>query len=277
MPNPFDPQTFNRYSYVTDNPVNLVDPSGFNPVGPCEPGDTTCWEDRWFNAQGLCRNRNGEYKRQCKAEARDKDIVKEVYGVTVLGEEWTANRLSDLVEALRRTSIAFEGLENFRATLGDFSVFLIPWDLGDTLREFTPPPPILSAVSPADIILSAYTFGHGEKYAIFSIIHEIGHLWDERSNWSHSNGMMNALGTKSCELYFGCFYNSGAGSELPPGFQKGNYASNSSWEDWAESFATYVYPDYYGNPNPPARLLGPRREQFVKGQILDALRVTRNQ
>jgi len=49
QPDPYDgsynhtnPQSFNRYSYVNNDPVNAVDPSGleqsWNPIGPCPPG-----------------------------------------------------------------------------------------------------------------------------------------------------------------------------------------------------------------------------------------------
>ncbi len=36
-----DPQSFNRYSYVKNDPVNFVDPSGLDPEDPeqCNPGD----------------------------------------------------------------------------------------------------------------------------------------------------------------------------------------------------------------------------------------------
>jgi RHS repeat-associated protein len=36
-----NPQTFNRYSYVLNNPLNLVDPFG---LAPCPPGQE-CWKD----------------------------------------------------------------------------------------------------------------------------------------------------------------------------------------------------------------------------------------
>jgi RHS repeat-associated protein len=41
VPNPTNPQDFNRYSYVRNNPTNFIDPSGHKYV--YEDGDTYCW------------------------------------------------------------------------------------------------------------------------------------------------------------------------------------------------------------------------------------------
>ena len=41
VPNPGNPQSFNRYAYVLNNPLKYTDPSGHDPIGPA-------WE-RWFN------------------------------------------------------------------------------------------------------------------------------------------------------------------------------------------------------------------------------------
>lgn len=34
VPNPFDPESFNRYSYVLNNPLKMFDPTGFLEDGP---------------------------------------------------------------------------------------------------------------------------------------------------------------------------------------------------------------------------------------------------
>ena len=59
IPNPYNPQSLNRYAYGLNNPVNLVDPSGHAPQNPGDPddmqGDCTtdwCWQNRWFAAHG---------------------------------------------------------------------------------------------------------------------------------------------------------------------------------------------------------------------------------
>jgi len=55
VPEPGDPQSLNRYSYVRNNPLRLIDPSGLD---DCAAGDTQWWVDqwnwknRWYEAHG---------------------------------------------------------------------------------------------------------------------------------------------------------------------------------------------------------------------------------
>ena len=44
MPDPANPQSFNRYSWVLGNPLIHADPSGHAPCGAACPGDWTNWE-----------------------------------------------------------------------------------------------------------------------------------------------------------------------------------------------------------------------------------------
>jgi RHS repeat-associated protein len=54
VPNPFNPQAFNRYSYVYNNPLRYVDPSGHTPVCGFSYSDPECYEpDRWTPSQRL--------------------------------------------------------------------------------------------------------------------------------------------------------------------------------------------------------------------------------
>jgi RHS repeat-associated protein len=45
VPRPGDPQSLNRYSYVRNNPVRLVDPSG---MAECAADNRACWENEWY-------------------------------------------------------------------------------------------------------------------------------------------------------------------------------------------------------------------------------------
>ena len=75
VPNAMDPQSLNRYSYVSNNPVNFVDPTGHSAEGSeCQSWDTWCWENQYWTALGWCYNNNGseQWNRPC-----DPDIANE--------------------------------------------------------------------------------------------------------------------------------------------------------------------------------------------------------
>lgn len=44
IPNPSDAQSYNRYSYVNNNPMSMVDPTGFKATSPCAV-QGICWGD----------------------------------------------------------------------------------------------------------------------------------------------------------------------------------------------------------------------------------------
>jgi RHS repeat-associated protein len=47
IPDSTNPQSFNRFSYVYNNPLRFVDPTGH-----CAQEDTWCWQSRWYRAHG---------------------------------------------------------------------------------------------------------------------------------------------------------------------------------------------------------------------------------
>ena len=48
IPDPTDTQSYNRYSYVQNNPLSFVDPSGFRDTVPNWYGDWTDWTTPWM-------------------------------------------------------------------------------------------------------------------------------------------------------------------------------------------------------------------------------------
>ncbi len=57
VPEPGDPQSLNRYSYVLNNPLRFSDPSGYAPQYPGDPDPSNapcatewCWQNRWYMA-----------------------------------------------------------------------------------------------------------------------------------------------------------------------------------------------------------------------------------
>lgn len=117
------------------------------------------------------------------------------------------------------------------------------------------PHPILALFS-GDVILADETFPSlDEQYSRYTVAHELGHVWDLRAGERLSRGMGEELGTIFQECiddvrYLGtvCYtsFNTDRGMEEPPGWRRGDqYARTGALEDWAESFASYVYPNYW--------------------------------
>ena len=53
VPDPANPQSYNRYSYVNNNPVNYTDPSGHDPAPLCQVAPWTCESSPtwWTNSE----------------------------------------------------------------------------------------------------------------------------------------------------------------------------------------------------------------------------------
>jgi hypothetical protein len=140
-----------------------------------------------------------------------------------------------------------------------------------------------------DIVVNDYTFDAGEQYAVHSIIHEFGHVWDARMGLRLSYYLGWQIGTLQIDRdrrtghILPLRWNPYAEKEPPPGeiwrpehgAKDPNYAHNSDFapliEDWAEAFASTIYPAYYGalkaQDKERYREIGPLRKAFVLEQI----------
>jgi hypothetical protein len=176
----------------------------------------------------------------------------------------------------------------FRSAMG--TVKIARWN-NDKILPFAPP--IGSSVL-GDIVLTNYIFDGGASYATKTLIHEFGHVWDKQTGYGLSKGLVSALGTMQCKgsLYQGCLWLPSSSSEIPPGTNAGcsvddiynhrpgcnlPYANtyggggpwleDAGWEDWADSFAAYLFPAYQISVGRTNLVPGGVREVYVKFQL----------
>lgn len=172
--------------------------------------------------------------------------------------EWTSQAVSRVADTLG-------GPPEFKLTMaGPVRMARVPVP---ELRAFAPP---LGQDVLGDIVLTDYNFDHGQNYAIYLIVHEIGHVLDWRSHKHLSQAVAAETGARRCDPdnpSLGCVFDAGHAVEPPPGNPDQPYAAVSSEEYWAEVFASTVYPDYY-QQNAANNPIGPQTEQAVKTRLI---------
>lgn len=134
------------------------------------------------------------------------------------------------------------------------------------LRAFAPP---VGQDVLGDIVLTDYNFDHGENYAVYLIVHEIGHVLDWRSHKELSREVAAETGARQCDPdnpSITCVFDARSAVEPPPGDPAQPYAATSTEEYWAEVFASTVYPDYYGQ-NTANNPVGPQTQEVVRTSL----------
>jgi hypothetical protein len=108
VPGLFHPQNLNRYSYVLNNPVNLVDPSGHRSCSTrqANTGDETCWQNIWI-----------EYKNEKQREldnytgySDDKDEERQIFAPDILGETVTPESEKQLWQFIKAGDLAVNSI-----------------------------------------------------------------------------------------------------------------------------------------------------------------------
>ncbi len=148
VPDPNNPQSFNRYSYVYNNPLKMIDPSGH------------CGAD-----VGQTLEESVELHDQC-VEVRDG--LEGSYQVSITGA-WTLGEMNILALALQDlfggvyTSLydVYNGVQINRSRI-DHSIY----------RAMVDP------VNPDSIVVFNGTFSKNNESARFTLLHEMGHVWD---------------------------------------------------------------------------------------------------
>jgi hypothetical protein len=258
----------NGWNYAEGNPVRYTDPSGY--IQQAEEAD----------ANRIRATLETDYS---VLVTKDYGLGPKYSGVGPCGQQWYEGAWNNAIEL----EWVLTGITDMANTMGGKAKFKSAmrarvWVVRSTIRvvEMRPfAPPAGSIIG--DIVLPDYTFTHNKDYAIFTIVHEAAHVWDRRTDLRLSEDMSKDpnIHTRRCALinltgtaeY--CTFDITAGSKAPAGAYldprnrnnwRNAYAAGSAMEDWAESLASVVYPNYYGAIWSG---LGPHRRAYVQNQI----------
>ncbi len=227
VPDPTNPQAWNRFTYTFDNPLRYTDPTGH-----CPKGDTAC--------ENLVEQ------------------IKKSYGISLVDgtATWVINTAQSILDGLNEMLTQFQAI-NAKATTDDIkalfggATFYRDKDVNGNIAE----------TNIGNVWFSDLWENESSTARQFYMVHEMGHLWDSRYSLFHwffdgiSPKFEEEVDAKTeCRFLAGCVYN--PGSDLPPGPHRRDSAS----EDWAESFASVMIPNYN-------RSIGPKRIQFVEDKV----------
>jgi hypothetical protein len=272
------PQSVNSFAYVEGNPVNFVDPSGHIKENEAAYANATIGNLKNYEVEIVPDF--GYLNIQVPYQYGPTTIYVEKWKCAQAWNEgaWSKDELTWIGDAVADASNFMHGPDKFKSAMhGPVKVsrWAIPKDpvltingqeVVGPIRGFAPP----SRLPLGDVVLPDYFFSNTDEYAKYSFVHELGHVWDRRTGLQLSGDMSRSLGTQQCQMTghgVSCIFNIDVGKEKPPGYKPpyGPYAGGSAMEDWAEAFASSVYPGHYGGVG--ATTLGPLRRQYVLDQI----------
>ncbi len=168
---------------------------------------------------------------------------------------WTGEEFRQLLGATEDLAAFLGGPARFRQELG--RVFL--WRSSRRTSMAAMAVPLIDVV-----YFQGASWGDPPEFK-WQTVHELAHVWDIRSFFRFSRGLMRATGSS-----YGRFR-----LQLPVPFK---YKAGGRWlegrkpplnalEDWADSVATYVYSDHAESRRPVPRLISPVRWYYVRQQM----------
>jgi RHS repeat-associated protein len=259
------PLSLNGWNYVEGNPVRYTDPSGY--LAKEDWGDATSIYNELLSVYNvrikrdwgviLTKSFNSYAEVIFPNPELDPDLLNGDCYQWVNGNWRNVRELELVKEAVVEVTGKLGGLSRFKNAFHNRVV--------DINRAIEIEGLSGLALPFLDIWLDNSTFysdsAKGEAFSRIVIAHELGHIWDIREFFKLSSGLGRSVGTiqKACtysDLGF-CieyeYYSPTSSTEKAPGFfdpTKGEteydkYAYTNLREDWAESFASYIYPNYW--------------------------------
>jgi hypothetical protein len=261
------PLTLNRWNYTTSNPINLIDPSG------------RISEKDNIQALIITEALRIDYNVKVAVDwGYLKWLPSVIYGWPSVRnfncDQWHYGNWRNLQElewvrnGVHRLATKMGGPAKFKAAMKNLPVEIV--------RVKTLPPPFELHTGLAfpetelyfmldGLMLPDSAFDSGELFATYTTIHELGHVWDIRSDLWLSIGMATTLNnvkpghnedlanclfdvrSRNIFLRWKCamdYWQYDPTNEAAPGDPNDPYANETITEDWAEAVAYTVYPEY---------------------------------
>ena len=179
------------------------------------------------------------------------------YGAHVFRRtSWSEDELRSLIQGVEDLATLMGGPGAFRRTLGRVFLWRAPFRTSMAAMAA----PLVDVV-----YFKGASWGDPPEF-LWQTVHELAHVWDIHSFYGLSRGLMGATGSRLGRLRW----------QLPIPFEydpgeswlKGRRPPLNSLEDWADSVATYVYPDHAEIARGGPRLISPARWEYVTQQML---------
>jgi RHS repeat-associated protein len=227
---PGNPQNLNRYTYVLNNPLRYIDPTGHIAEDP----------DEQKEAEGILSKLDTLYDVRIRKSWRY-----EVSGKWNPGN-WTIEELRTVLQAVKDLAQAMGGAKAFRHELGGVRIMRAAMKKG-------------GRGMPHLVLLDV------DGFKRWTVLHELGHAWDAAHGWQLSKQMQREMGAGfSRPLLRWLHYNDPAywydpGKGPPPCGVDENFNAK---EDFAESVAAWVDPAQGWISAHSASLHGPRWQKW---------------
>ena len=243
------PLSLNRWNYGYGNPINWVDPSGMIPEEKADEADELVEKLRKYN---VYIEKDWGYH----LISTPSTPVLQLPNNIQLGCQWdegswrTIRELRLVKQAVTNMATKLGGISGFKFAMGDSLV-----NIHRVNREL-----ILGhgAYSINNVILPNNVFSIHDDWAKGQIVHELAHVWDTRQTPPFYLSYAMNLRTKYFVSYCDGFWeNCPPASEPPPD----DYAAQNEREDFAQSFAYCMYPNFSAGKLRP---LGPIRRTYFE-------------
>jgi hypothetical protein len=192
-------------------------------------------------------------------ESATKELMRTLqneYGAHVFRRaSWSEDELRLLIQGVANLARLMGGAAEFRRQLGRVLIWRAPF----RTRMAAMAAPLLDVV-----YFEGASWGDEPEF-LWQTVHELAHVWDIHSFYGLSRGLKSATGSS-----YGRFkWQSPIPFEYEPGgdWLEGRPPPLNALEDWADSVATYVYPEHAEIARGGPRLISPVRWDYVRERM----------